>query len=389
MNTLDVVIVFIVVAQIMWWAGKGFVRGVPSLLGFWLGVFVGAWLAPYVIGFIGDEPIAQLLFAFAVILAIAFAGEAAGRFVGERLSGLTQKLHLEKLDSVLGAAFAAAMTLVIAWLFASIVSGLPSQTLNRQIRESVVIQSLDNVLPPAPEVLSKLASIVRQADFPQVFAGIEPRPVEPVTPPSSSDVAAALKAAGRSTVRIEGEGCGGVVSGSGFVADSNLVITNAHVVAGITQPLVVDINGRHPAVPVVFDPDLDIAVLRTSGLAGSPLPLAANSYSRGTTAVALGYPNGGPLEADTAGVLRQIEARGRNIYNDGIVTRSVYELQTEIDQGNSGGPVVLPDGTVVGVVFARSVSFDNIGYAVTSTEVSLHLARAKEQQRAVATVACT
>lgn len=387
MNVLDIVIIVFVVIQAAVWARNGLVRGVFSLGGFWLGIFVGALVAPYTMEY-GDDATSQLLIAVITVLGAAFVGESIGRAVSNRLSGFREKLHLERVDGVLGAAFSVFMTLGIAWLLAAMLGGGPVQSLNSQIRNSSIIQAMNRTLPPAPEVLSKISALIGASGFPDVFVGEIPRPIEPVNPPTSGEVAEALQVAGRSTVRVEGIGCGGQLTGSGFVAAPGIVVTNAHVIAGIDQPFAVDVNGRHPAVPIIYDPDLDIAILRTDGLAGASLPLAENDFPRGTTATALGYPGGQSLEANAAGVLRQLDARGRNIYGNDIVVRSVYELQSNIVQGNSGGPLVLSDGTVIGVIFARSQANANIGYAVTALEVAPLLQQAQASEQPVDTGAC-
>ena len=164
-------------------------------------------------------------------------------------------------------------------------------------------------------------------------------------------------------MKVSGRGCGGIIQGSGFVAGPDLVVTNAHVVAGIASPVVQDANGTHDATPLVFDPATDVAVLRAHDLAGPALALADTSAGRGTVGAVLGYPQDSPLTYSSAAVLAEYSARGRDIYGQSLVTRHVYELQASVRPGNSGGPFALPDGTVAGVVFASSVTNENVGYA--------------------------
>ena len=139
-----------------------------------------------------------------------------------------------------------------------------------------MIRWLDDELPPVPDVAARLGRITDPLGFPRVFAGLEPTPAAPVTGPLPAQVRAAAAAAARSTVRIRGVGCGGVLVGSGWVAAPGLVVTNAHVVAGIADPVVEDADGEHRAVAVVFDPDTDVAILRTSGLDGPPLAVTGD-----------------------------------------------------------------------------------------------------------------
>lgn len=388
MNVLDFIIIAAVLIEAYVWARGGLVRGLFSLGGFWLGLFAGALLVPFVIG-IAAGALSQLLLAMLVVLTAAFAGETAGRAISSRVTGFRKRVYGERVDGVLGAAFAACMTLFIAWLLAAAIADGPVRALNAQIRDSLIISAMNKNLPPAPEVLSRISRLIGANFFPDVFIGPAPRPIEPVDPPTSGEVARALAAAGESTVRVEGLGCGGLKTGSGFIAAPGLVVTNAHVIAGLDQTVVVDIAGKHAATPVLFDPELDIAILSTEGLAGDPLAIADKTFPRGTTATALGYPGGQALEADAASVLRQLQARGRNIYGNDIVMRAVYELQTAIEQGNSGGPVVLSDGTVIGVIFARSQTDGSVGYAVTSQEVLPLVEQAQTNRQPVGIGACT
>jgi S1-C subfamily serine protease len=210
-----------------------------------------------------------------------------------------------------------------------------------------------------------------------VFAGLEPTPAAPVTGPLPAQVQGAAAAAARSTVRIRGVGCGGIVLGSGWVAADGLVVTNAHVVAGIADPVVEDARGEHRAIAVVFDPDTDVAVLRTTGLAGRPLTVTDTSPGRGAVGAVLGYPGGGPLTTGGAAVRDAYRALGRDIYGGGLTNRDILELQADVRPGSSGGPFVLPDGTVGGMVFARSINTSGLGYALAATELRRELARVR------------
>jgi S1-C subfamily serine protease len=138
-----------------------------------------------------------------------------------------------------------------------------------------------------------------------------------------------------------------------------------------------------------FDPDLDFAILRTTELAGKPLIFNKNIASRGSPAVVLGYPGGGAFEADPASVLNQFTAVGRNIYNQKTTEREVYEVSAKVVQGNSGGPLVAQDGTVLGMIFAESTSYENIGYALTNPSLVTAIGQAESSNRSVATGSCT
>ena len=177
------------------------------------------------------------------------------------------------------------------------------------------------------------------------------------------------------------------------MAAPGLVVTNAHVVAGIAAPYVIDReNHRHLGTRVVvFDPEVDIAVLRVTNLPTSakPLALERSDEPRGTGGAVLGYPGGGPFTAGPAALLTQIEATGRDIYNQNVTTRSVYEIQADVRPGNSGGPFVTTAGQVVGVVFSASVYLQNVGFALTGHEVGPEIDRAQNSVAEVSTGACS
>ncbi len=183
-------------------------------------------------------------------------------------------------------------------------------------------------------------------------------------------------------------GCGQIQEGSGFVVAPGIVVTNAHVVAGIARPTVEDANGVHPTSVILFDPSYDLAVMRVDGLDERPLQLDPDQVARGVQAAVLGYPDGGPFDAVPAGVLAEFQAQGRDIYGQGLTLRNVYEIQALVRPGNSGGPLVQPDGEVIGVVFSRSTTNDDIGYALTSPGVLSRVLQAQAAPKAVGTGPC-
>jgi S1-C subfamily serine protease len=222
-----------------------------------------------------------------------------------------------------------------------------------------------------------------------VFVGLPPAPAGPVRAPTAAEARRAFRAAEQSTVRIVGQACGEIQSGSGFVVADHYVVTNAHVVAGVEAPQVqAQGGGSEPGTTVLFDPKTDLALLYVTTPPGPPLDLDRDLVGRGTTGSVLGYPGGGGLQGDGAAVRRSIDAVGRDIYGKGTVQRQVYELQTSVIPGDSGGPFVLVDGTVAGVVFAASTTDPSLGYAIASTEVVPRLNRAVGGADAVSTGPC-
>jgi S1-C subfamily serine protease len=211
-----------------------------------------------------------------------------------------------------------------------------------------------------------------------------------VQEPTRAEARAAFHTAQASTVKIVGQACDHVQEGSGFVAASGYVVTNAHVVAGVRHPFVqtATSTASTEATAVLFDPRMDLAVLYLPSSPGPPLDLASQDVERGDRGAVLGYPNGGPLTGGRAAVLRSFDPVGRDIYGGAEIQRHVLELQALVRPGNSGGPFVLSDGSVAGVVFAASTTDDHVGYAISSREVGSRLADVVGDTSAVSTGPC-
>jgi S1-C subfamily serine protease len=381
LNLVDLLIVVVLGLAAAHGVTQGAALQILSFGGFWIGLLLGAALAPVFSG-VTTSDFGQAFISLLAFLGLALIGGAVGRYLGTHAWSALRRLKLAAFDSALGALVSVLAALAAIWLMAILLAAGPTQNVSRAMNRSAIVRALTDKLPPAPSVFSRVQSLISSTPFPRVFEGLEPIPAGPIKVPDNAVVQAAVNRAQRSTVRIFGVGCGGVQTGSGFVAGSGLVVTNAHVVAGIERPEVQDANGRHPSTPVLFDPGLDIAVLRTTGLAGPPLTLAPGEAERGQGGAVLGYPGGGDFKAVPGAVLRRFNAVGRDIYGRDLTRRAVYQLQAQIRQGNSGGPFVRSDGVVVGVVFAASTSDPDVGYALTSQEVGPKVVAA---QRAGAT----
>lgn len=368
MNALDLVLAAFIIIEAMQGARIGLIQSFMSLASFWAGLLVGALIAPLTIGLVDDSS-TKVLMGIMTVFGMATIFGLAGTTIGHHLHVLGQRLKLEKVNAVLGAAFSVVVTVALIWLVSAVFTGLPYRGLNAQIRGSAIMNAIHVNLPAAPSIMAKIPNLLSPYNFPQVFIGREPRPRDAVDSATQAEIEQAIATAGPSTVRIESVGCGGLVFGSGFVVAPQLVVTNAHVVAGISRPIVDIGNARLTGKPVYFNPDQDVALLWVDELELAPLTLSDTSYPDNTRSVVLGYPGGGPFRAEPASILETIGAKGRDIYNEKPTLRVVYALQTVVESGNSGGPLVLPDGTVIGLIFARSDAYENLGYALTSAQV--------------------
>jgi S1-C subfamily serine protease len=387
MNIIDVLIILLVASAFMRGRELGFVRQFFSSVGFFVGLFLGALLQPHIVQY-AHTPLSRSLFTLGTTLGCAFLLLAIGEMAGIMLKAKFWRWHINPIDNIFGSVLGAVSILLIVWLSSSILASFPAPNLQAALHNSAIISRLTRLLPSAPTVVANLGNLIDPNGFPQVFNGSEPGPPKHIPQPSLGEMQPAVNQARPSVVKIEGSGCGGIVEGSGFVVGANLVATNAHVVAGINRPRVFDGNGSHPVQVIWFDPDLDFAVLRVNDLAGAPLVFNTADQPRGTAAAVLGFPGGGSFVADPAAILDQFTANGRNIYNQGDTERDVYEISADVIPGNSGGPLIAKDGSVIGVVFAESTSYAHVGYALSSSEVTAEINQARAQNRIVGTGSC-
>jgi S1-C subfamily serine protease len=388
MNIVDLVVLGVVALAAIQGLRLGAVVQVLSFGGFLIGLYLGARLASVTVRDVHSQSMRTLV-ALGTMLGVAVVCSVAGRLAGNFIFRHVHRGFLGPVDSGLGVVVAVVASLLVVWLLANTLINSSSLSLNSSIDQSRIIRSLDRVLPAPPSVFSQVQSFLSSEGFPPVFAQLAPASAGPVSVLGSGDLQEAVMHAGASTVKIVGQGCGQIQEGSGFIVGPGLVVTNAHVIAGIPHPVVEDLHGTHPTTVVSFDPNYDLALLRVSGLTEPSLTLDPVNASRGTEAAVLGYPGGGPFTAVSAGVMAEFEAEGRNIYGQGLTVRNVYELQAIVRPGNSGGPLVLPDGEVVGVVFSRSTTDSDVGYALTSPGVLSRVQGATFDTAAVGTGACT
>lgn len=370
-DVLDVVLIVLLLLSVVRGVRLGAAVQVLSFGGFWGGLLIGALIAPRLSRLVQSNT-AKVVVVLVVVFGAAALVGGVGRQLGFRAFSFIRRIHLGLADSAIGAGVAAAATLLAAWVVGTMLSTLPFTGLTSQIDQSVILRGVTRALPPAPDIFSRVQQVLTKHGFPQVFAGIAPSLAGPVTTAGPSYVQSAVAAAGRSTVKIVSQGCGEILEGSGFLVAPGLYVTNAHVVAGTTRThLEFGNDFPEPATIVYFDPNFDLALLRAPTLPGMgpPLTIDPTDVNRGQQAAVLGFPEGGPFNAQPAGVDQLFLAQGRNIYGAGLTSRYVYELTAIVRPGNSGGPLVEANGTVIGVVFSTSATNPDIGYALASPGV--------------------
>jgi S1-C subfamily serine protease len=347
---------------------KGLVASALSLAGVVVGAYLGARLAPHVLPG-GDSPFTPLVgLGGAAVGAVIL--EMVGTMAGSSLRGTMRIPPLRLLDSLGGLAVGAAAGLALVWIAGAVALHFPGQREGRHaVQQSLVLTELNRLVPP-----SRIMEAIERVDpFPSIRG-----PALPLQRPDPDVLQRpGVAQAAPSVVRVLGSACGLAVSGSGWVARPQLVVTAAHVVAGqrdTTIELGAGSGERLRARAVVFDSKNDIAVLRVRGLRARPL--ATSDPDSGQQVAVLGYPENGPFNA-TPGVLGNTTAViAEDAYGRGPVRRTVTSLRGNVKHGNSGGPAVNQDGEVEATIFAARVGSRG-GYAVPSEIVRRALARAR------------
>jgi S1-C subfamily serine protease len=368
---------------------RGFWLSLAQYAGMVVGVVAGAALAPRVTDLLGITGASVRPLAAGVVLLIGgLLGSTVGYAVGAPLRlMLLARPGRARLDSLFGALFSVLSVLVTAWFLGLTFSRGPSPDLARLIQRSVILRALDDAAPRPPGFLARVERILAGVPFPQTFSGLEPLLPPAMSPLPDSVNTPGVQAAARATVKVEGRGCGGIVSGSGFPVGTDEVLTNAHVVAGTRGTTVSILPGRTlRGTVVLFDPNRDVAIVRVPGLGLTALAQA--SAGRGTHGAAIGYPGGGPEVVAPAVVDTGVRATGRDIYGNQLVTRQIWIIEASIHPGDSGGPLVDTQGHVIGVIFAASTSQPGQAYALTNAETQPDIDAAQGRQAGVGTGSC-
>ena len=396
MNILDAIIIVAAIAYAIGGFRSGAVVGVLSMIGFFGGAAIGAQIA----GPIGSRLVdgrARVPVAIVCVLLLAMIGQLLGAWIaGNIRSRVVVSHHRRAFDSGVGSAIGVVSVLLVAWMVAVPLATSPYPQLAAQASHSRIVRAVNDVMPQDVRTLyGSLRNFLNQSGFPPVFGDLPTPPNVQVAPPDPTLPRAAQQAVDRahvSTLKVYGEAprCGRGIEGSGFVFAPHRVMTNAHVVAGTSQVAVqVSANRNLAATVVLYDPERDVAVLDVPGLAAPALDFAAHPASTGDPAIVLGSPQDGPFTVHSARVRTPTVVSGNDIYGDGNVRREIYGLRAVIRSGNSGGPLLADDGTVLGVVFATALDSPDTGYALTAAEVAPDAARGRTARAPVATGACT
>lgn len=373
---------------------RGLMMTVVGAAGFIAGAGLGLWLLPdWIATLLPDgPPIARPLLLVAGVLMLAMLAE---ELLVRLTAGLAQSLvrsPFGMVDAVLGAVLTVVVAAATTWFTAGVLRVVVPGELARGIGQSRVVAAIDALMPASTDsLLGGVKATLDEYGFPRVFSAIGAEPIRPVDPidPSVSSLPA-VRAASASVLRVDAQApaCSRSQEGTGWVYQKGLVVTNAHVVAGAKSVRVRAGNNSLSARVVAFDAQRDLAVLSVDGLKAAPLQMG-RELEHGESAIVVGYPLGGPLRVDPARVREVLQARGDDIYGRSQVQREVYSLLATVQPGNSGGPLIAPDGTVSGVVFARSLDDQKTGYALTLDEARPVLSKVTKDSPMVGTGNCT
>jgi S1-C subfamily serine protease len=345
----------------------GLVTRALSWVGLLVGLIVAARLLPFVLDRVeSSQPGNRLLIALAVLLGGALSGQAVGLAAGGRASSALPTSS-RPLDRAAGAVVGGGGVLVAVWLLLPAMADVQGSAASL-VRDSSIARAIHDVAPEPPNAVAALRELVDESGIPRVFDDLRRAP-DTGPPPAASGIAPdVLQRAAASSVRVEGEACGKLQEGSGWVAAPGIVVTNAHVVAGEDDTVVFpEGSDELDATVVAFDPSRDLAVLAVPDLGRPPLPLV--DADRGAIGAVLGHPGGGPLEVSPFEVVDELRAQGRDLYDEQATLRSVLVLASDLAPGDSGAALVDTTGSVVGVAFAIAPDRSGTAYALDPDEV--------------------
>ncbi len=371
---------------------QGFVIGALSFGGFFSGALIGLQVGPLIADQFSDGAM-RVLVSLVTIFALAVLGQTLAGWFGTRVRRSITSRPLQRVDDAGGAVVSLIAVLLVAWLVAVPLGSSPLPWLNREVRNSAVLSGINQLMPQQAKALSSaLRTTLDTNGFPDVFGGLAPTRAREVAAPDPALARSQVVVnSRRSVIKVLGTApsCSRRIEGSGFVYARERVMTNAHVVAG-TREVQVDVNGdRLDGTVVVYDPRRDLAVIYVPGLRAPVMPFVEKPAATGASAIVLGYPLDGPYNAQSARVRDVSNITGPDIYDSGNdVTREIYTIKALVRSGNSGGPLIAPNGRVLGVIFAAAADDRNTGFAVTAREAAETADRGTERTRSVRTGDC-
>jgi S1-C subfamily serine protease len=388
---VDLVLVLLLILFAVSGYRQGFVVGVLSFTGFFGGALIGLQLGPLLARLTSSDGL-KLVISLITVFGLAVLGQTLAGWLGGKLRRNIVGRNGQVLDDIGGALVSVIAVATVAWLVAVPLGTASEPWLSSAVRNSVVIRAIDKLMPAQADKLTEaLRDTVDTNGFPEVFGSLVPTHVRDVPDPDSrlAKLPIVVKSE-QSVVKILGTApsCSRRIEGSGFVYAQDHVMTNAHVVAGTKTVQVVLKGTKFSAKVVAYDSDLDLAVLHVPGLDAPVMPFATKPAAPEADAIVLGYPLDGPYNAQEARVRDVGDISGPDIYERKTVTREVYTIKGLVRSGNSGGPLINPEGVVLGVIFAAAADNNYVGYAVTADQAGGVASAGRTATAAVATGGC-
>lgn len=388
---LDAALILVIVASLIAGWRQGALSSVFSAVGVVAGLVVGLALAPVVMSLAQVQTVRVILLIALVVLLVA-VGNAVGAAAGSQLRAGVRRKGARNVDSLVGAVFQAlAVTLVVWFTSIPLAAAVPGPAGNA-IRESRVLAAIDAAAPDAfGQVPARIAALLDESGLPPLVSPFSVARGASVDAPDSAAVDPEMVDRVRPAVlQVMGDSgsCQRRLSGTGFVIEDGYVLTNAHVVAGTDTVVLDTVLGVKDAEVVLYDPEVDIAVLHAPDLNIAPLTWSTTILATSDDAVVMGYPHSGPFEAAPARIRGRLNISGPDIYAQGRVNREAYTIRGEIRQGNSGGPLLDTDGNVVGMIFGASLDSTETGYALTADQVRERVGDVRELHGRVDTQLC-
>jgi S1-C subfamily serine protease len=381
LNVVDLLVIATVVSAAVGGYRMGFLARMLSWVGLATGIYAAARLAPVVLDqYQGGQPETRLLVALGLFLVVSTAGASLGAVAGHSVRRLIPPgTGLRTADRAAGGVIGGLGGLVMVWLLVPILAEVPG-ALSETIRNSSIARNIDRYGPSTPQALQDLRRQVSDVNFPEVFSRLGPSPSAGPPPGAVALPAAVRDRVALSTVKVSGAACGRILNGSGFSPATDIIVTNAHVVAGVDRPSVLRTDGqRLRATVVVFDPNRDLAVLRVPGFGRGALPVG--DADTGDEGAVYGHPQGqDELAIIPARVESEVNAQGLDLYGRSNIRRQVLILAAALEPGDSGGALVDTGGNVVGVAFAVAPDKPATAYALSSSELRAVLAQPRDNE---------
>ena len=392
MSVVDLILIALALLFAFSGFRQGLIASAASFLGFFGGAVLGAQLSGPVADRITGSSVTRVFAALVVVLAGALLGQVLAGAVGRAVRRKVTWEPAKMVDSVAGAVLSAAAVLLVAWMVASPLASSPFPPVASSVRQSALVQAVDRAVPGSVRsVYDNLRQAIDRRGLPDVLDPLTPTQARQVSAPDQTLVKSPVVGQVEgSVVQISGiaPSCSRQIDGSGFVIAPERVMTNAHVLAGVTNPVVTAESKEYGATPVYVDEETDIAVLAVPDLPQMPLIWAAEPLDTGADAIIMGYPGGGAFWVGPARVRDHGRISGPDFRNAHTVVRDVYALYGSVRAGNSGGPLFDSQGHVIGVVFASAIDDPNTGYALSEAEVADAISQGVPARTPVPTGAC-